>query len=229
MGDKKIEIYVITTGNDARLERVSQILHGFDLNFVFSEDFDVLSEKEKFYKKSSHRFRQKAIMAGEIGAFMTHSFAWERVVRSGKPAIIIEDNIDFIKPPSSLFSAEVIETVARCGVVSFTDFSYKISHEDPFLISDVPQKKPLPIVCYGVTPERAETFLKAMKKHPYVLPVDKWMSVPRLCGCSCFVSPDSIAKRARGVTSIANKRKGERTLNPVNMLFWVINKSRYGY
>ena len=224
-----VDVYVITSGDEERVRRIKRILSDIDFEFVFSEDLSSLVAKESAYRKTSHQFRQKAIMAGEIGAFMTHSYAWERVSRSRKPAIIIEDNVDFIRDPISLLNQDILALIEGCGVVSFTDFAYKIHNENPFLISSVAQKKPFPIVCYGLMPERATTLLKSMKKNPYILPVDKWLSVPGVCGCSCFVSPKGFAKRAADLPSIANKRKGKKTFNPLNMVLWVFNKIKYKY
>lgn len=227
--DGKAKIYVVTTGAKERVERVKSYFDGIDFSFIFSDDFGFLETQEKKYESVSHKFRQKSLMAGEIGAFKTHSYAWEVVAKSGRPAVIIEDNVEFLKPPCMLLDKKIVDLIERCGVISFTDFSFKMNHESPFLISSVLMRKPLPIVCYGITPERAMSLLKAMEKNPYVLPVDKWLSIPKLCGCCCFLSPVSFAKRAGDVSSIANKRKGKKTYNPFNFFCRILNKIRYRY
>lgn len=224
-----INIYVITTGDAERIGRVKHFLSGLKFEFVQSDNLEELVVLEKRYKKISHKFRQKAIMVGEIGAFKTHSKAWERIIESKKPGIIVEDNIEFIKKPSFLMSKEVVDLVDSCGLISFSDFAYKQSCEKPYIISSVPEKKPLPIVCYGITPERAFSLIKAMNKNAYVMPVDKWLSIPKLCGCNAFVSSFSIAKRKDGLASIANRNKGEKSINPVNVFYWVKNKIKYCY
>lgn len=224
-----VDLYVITTGNAERISRIKRILSGIEFEFVYSEKIEDLFDLELKYKKESHRFRQKAIMAGEIGAFKTHAKAWEKIIESNKKSIIIEDNIDFIKEPSDLINEEVSCWIDSCGLISFTDFPYKYYPNRPFVISLVPEKKPLPIVCYGVTPARALNLLNAMKKNPYVMPIDKWLSIPKLCGCYSYISHVSFARRKPELSSIANSKKGKKTFNPVNVIFWAINKKKYNY
>jgi len=190
---------------------------------------DELKILEKEYESKSHKFRQKAIMAGEIGAFKTHAKAWKLISDSGYPGIIIEDNIDFILDPSKLLKNDIINLINDCGLISFSDFRYMLYHNKPFIISYIKEKKPLPIICYGIVPERADNLIMSMKKTAYVIPVDKWLSIPKLCGVYGFVSHIRFAKRRKGLVSIANKKKGNKTFNPINILFWGINKYKYKY
>lgn len=226
---KEIDIYVITTGDAQRSKRIENLLEEIKFNYVYSDSIDDLNFLAKEHKKKSHKFRQKAIMAGEVGAFKTHAVAWEKIIQSNKPSIIIEDNIHFIKDPKTLFNQEIINQIENCGLVSFTDFSYKKHPYQPFLISSIKEKKPLPIVCYGITPERAFNLVSAMKKTAYVMPVDKWLSIPKLCGCYAFVSHITIAKRDPSLTSIANRKKGKKAKNPICVFYWAVNKIKYRY
>lgn len=226
---KEIDIYVITTGDAQRSKRIENLLEAIKFNYVYSDSIDDLNFLAKEHKKKSHKFRQKAIMAGEVGAFKTHAAAWEKIIQSNKPSIIIEDNIHFIKDPKTLFNQEIINQIENCGLISFTDFSYKKHPYQPFLISSIKEKKPLPIVCYGITPERAFNLISAMKKTAYVMPVDKWLSIPKLCGCYAFVSHITIAKRDPSLTSIANRKKGKKAKNPICVFYWAVNKIKYRY
>lgn len=226
---KEIDIYVITTGDEQRSKRVEKSLETINFNYVHSTSIDELNVLAKEYMKKSHKFRQKAIMAGEVGAFKTHAAAWEKIIQSNKPSIILEDNIHFIKDPKKLFNQDIINQIESCGLISFTDFAYKKLPYQPFLISSINEKKPLPIVCYGITPERAFNLISAMKKTAYVMPVDKWLSIPKLCGCYAFVSHITIAKRDPLLTSIANKKKGKKAKNPICVLYWAFNKIKYRY
>lgn len=113
---KEIDIYVITTGDAQRSKRIENLLEAIKFNYVYSDSIDDLNFLAKGHKKKSHRFRQKAIMAGEVGAFKTHAAAWEKIIQSNKPLIIIEDNIHFIKDPKTLFNQEVTIQVAADGV-----------------------------------------------------------------------------------------------------------------
>lgn len=61
------------------------------------------------------------------------------------------------------------------------------------------------------------------------MPVDKWLAVPRLCGCYGFVSHFSVARRSLSLVSIANSKKGKKNINPINILHWVKNKNKYKY
>jgi len=54
-------------------------------------------------------------------------------------------------------------------------------------------------------------------------------SSPKLCEIYGFVSHIRLAKRRNKLPSIANKKKGKKTFNPINMNFWVINKIKYRY
>lgn len=227
--DKETDIFVITTGDPARTKRIEKSLEEIKFSYVYSDSLESLKLSEHEYEKNSHKFRQKAIMAGEIGAFKTHAAAWKKIIHSNKPAIIIEDNIHLIKDPKTLLSQEIFDQIKNYGLISFTAFSYKISPDQPFLISSLKKKKPLPIICYGITPEMAFKLIAAMKKTAYVMPVDKWLSIPRLCGCYAFVSHVTIAKRDSSLTSIANRKKGKKSKNPMYIIYWAINKIKYRY
>ncbi|AUI85097.1 glycosyl transferase [Vibrio azureus] len=224
-----LKIYVITTGNEERVERIRSYLKEFNFEFVQSDPYDALLCLEKKYQSYSHKFRQKAIMAGEIGCFKTHSQAWEKIVASGNSAIIIEDNIEFIQEPSRLLRADVSEYIKKYGLINFTNFSYILESDRPFKVSDVEENKPFPTVCYGITPLRAVDLLSKMQKTAYAVPIDKWLSIPKLSGCYGYISPIVVAKRQANLSSIANKRKGKKTFNPINMFLRVLNKIKYKF
>ncbi len=227
--ENDLKIFVITTGDAERVSRIKKYLKDIDFEFIYSDSYDVLIGLEKKYQSYSHKFRQKAIMAGEIGCFKTHSKAWERIVELGQPSVIIEDNIEFIDDVCKLSSQDTLEYVQTYGLVNFTSFSYLLDPKKPFKISDVKEKRPFPTVCYGVTPLRANDLLKYMKKTPYSLPIDKWLSIPKLSGCYGYISPLAFAKRQDSLKSIANKRKGKKTINPINFIYRAVNKVKYKY
>ncbi len=227
--ENQLKIFVITTGDSERVSRIKQYLKEIDFEFVYSDSYEDLLELERKYKKYSHKFRQKAIMAGEIGCFKTHSKAWEKTVELSKPSIIIEDNVEFVDDISKLTSQDTLEYIQTYGLVNFTSFSYLLDPTKPFKVSDVKEKKPFPTVCYGVTPMRAYDLLKHMRKTPYSLPIDKWLSIPKLSGCYGYISPLVFAKRQEDLKSIANKRKGKKTINPINFLYRAVNKLKYKY
>lgn len=227
--DSNLKIYVLTTGNEERVKRINEFLSDLNFEFIQSDSYQDLLILEKKYKRSSHKFRQKAIMAGEIGCFKSHTKAWEKIIESNTPSIIIEDNIEFIDNPKRLVSAEFDDLIRSCGLIGFTNLSYKLYPHKPFIISSIPEKKPFPTVCYGLTPERAFNLLQSMKKNPYIMPIDKWLSIPKLSGCYGFISHIRIAKRANGLSSIANRKKGEKSINPINIFYWAKNKIKYNY
>ncbi|WP_240492701.1 glycosyltransferase family 25 protein [Vibrio sp. ZF57] len=177
-----LKIFVITTGNEERINNIQNYLKGMDFEFVYSDSYEELLKLEKAYEAYSHQFRQKAIMAGEIGCFKTHSQAWEKVVEHGKPAIIIEDNIEFIESASRLLEDDALKYIRECGLVNFINFSYILEPSKPFKISDIKEKKPFPTICYGVTPLRSRDLLSRMKKTAYAVPIDKWLSIPKMSG-----------------------------------------------
>ena len=224
-----LKVFVITTGDEERVRKVSNSLKGIDFEFVYSDSYSDLQILENKYKSFSHKFRQKAIMAGEIGCFKTHSQAWEKIVAHGEAAIVFEDNIEFIESASRLLEDDVLNYINQYGLVNFTNFSYILNAEKPFRVSDVKENKPFPTVCYGIMPLRARDLLSSMKKTAYAMPIDKWLSIPKLSGCYGYISPIIVAKRQENLTSIANKRKGKKTFNPLNMIQRIINKTKYRY
>ncbi|GAK22932.1 LOW QUALITY PROTEIN: hypothetical protein JCM19052_3544 [Vibrio sp. JCM 19052] len=222
-----LKVFVITTGNEERVNRIQNYLKGIDFEFVYSDSYDDLLKLEKDYESYSHKFRQKASMAGEIGCFKTHSQAWELIVASGTPAIVIEDNIEFIGEASRLLADDVLAYIQSCGLVNFTNFCYILDPEKPFKISDVKEKKPFPTVCYGITPLRARDLLSSMKKTAYSVPIDKWLSIPKLSGCYGYIS--QWRKEKITLLALLINVRGKKLLIPLIMIQRIINKVKYNY
>ncbi|MUK76195.1 glycosyl transferase [Aliivibrio fischeri] len=229
MNENQVNVYVLTTNDKARVDLISDKLSSIDFKFVKSDNEASLIQLAKEYRKISHQFRKKAMMPGEIGAFKTHAAAWQQIMKSNRPGIIIEDSADFVDDVSFLQSKQAYEQIKRCGLISFVDYPYKLHFDKPTLFLDIPLKKAYPIRCYGLTPNRAAILLGSMNKKPYTMPVDKWMSIPKLSGCLGFVSHIGIAVRLRDLKSIANKSKGDKSYNPLNLIYRLINKYKYKY
>ncbi|HHX8642038.1 TPA: glycosyltransferase family 25 protein [Vibrio diabolicus] len=227
--NKQIKIYVLTTMNKERVEFMKQLLKDVNFEFVESLGTEALKELEAKYARKSLRYRKKALMLGEFGAFKTHAMAWERVAKSGEAGIIIEDSADFIRDASTLQSDEVRNQINNCGLVSFTDYEFKLYPDRPTLFSDIPLRKAFPIRCYGITPRRANVLLSMLNKTGMVLPVDRWMGTPKLSGLLGFVSNIGVAIRRSNATSIANVRRGKTSYNPLNLIFRAMNKLKYQY
>ncbi|MGR5299536.1 glycosyltransferase family 25 protein [Vibrio alfacsensis] len=229
--DKKIKIYVLTTRNEERVQYLESLLDGIEFEFVESLSEDELRKIEDKFSKASLRFRKKAMMLGEFGAFVVHSMAWERICKSKEVGIVIEDSADFIQDASILLSDEVYNQVVSCGLVSFTDYDYGVERPDdkPVLFDDLKVNKAFPIRCYGLTPETANILLNNMKNSGMVQPVDKWISIHKLSGVSGFLSNIGIAVRRSGLKSIANVKRGKASFNPLNLLYRRINKIKYKY
>ncbi|HHX8570968.1 TPA: glycosyltransferase family 25 protein [Vibrio alginolyticus] len=227
--NKQIKIYVLTTMNKERVEFMKQLLKDVNFEFVESLGTEALKELEANYARKSLRYRKKALMLGEFGAFKTHAMAWERIAKSGEAGIIIEDSADFVRDASILLSDEVRNQINNCGLVSFTDYEFKLHPDRPTLFSDIPLGKAFPIRCYGITPRRANVLLSMLNKTGMVLPVDRWMGTPKLSGLFGFVSNIGVAIRRSNATSIANVRRGKASYNPLNLLFRAINKIKYQY
>ncbi|EGQ8153837.1 glycosyltransferase family 25 protein [Vibrio alginolyticus] len=227
--NKQIKIYVLTTMNKERVEFMKQLLKDVNFEFVESLGTEALKELEAKYARKSLRYRKKALMLGEFGAFKTHAMAWERIAKSGEAGIIIEDSADFVRDASILLSDEVRNQINNCGLVSFTDYEFKLHPDRPTLFSDIPLRKAFPTRCYGITPRRANVLLSMLNKTGMVLPVDRWMGTPKLSGLFGFVSNIGVAIRRSNATSIANVRRGKASYNPLNLLFRAINKIKYQY
>lgn len=208
---------------------MKQLLKDVNFEFVESLGTEALKELEAKYARKSLRYRKKALMLGEFGAFKTHAMAWERIAKSGEAGIIIEDSADFVRDASILLSDEVRNQINNCGLVSFTDYEFKLHPDRPTLFSDIPLRKAFPIRCYGITPRRANVLLSMLNKTGMVLPVDRWMGTPKLSGLFGFVSNIGVAIRCSNATSIANVRRGKATFNPLNLIFRAINKLKYQY
>ena len=215
--------------NKERVEFMKQLLKDVNFEFVESLGTEALKELEANYARKSLRYRKKALMLGEFGAFKTHAMAWERIAKSGEAGIIIEDSADFVRDASILLSDEVRNQINNCGLVSFTDYEFKLHPDRPTLFSDIPLRKAFPIRCYGITPRRANVLLSMLNKTGMVLPVDRWMGTPKLSGLFGFVSNIGVAIRRSNATSIANVRRGKASFNPLNLIFRAINKIKYQY
>lgn len=215
--------------NKERVEFMKQLLKDVNFEFVESLGTEALKELEAKYARKSLRYRKKALMLGEFGAFKTHAMAWERIAKSGEAGIIIEDSADFVRDASILLSDEVRNQINNCGLVSFTDYEFKLHPDRPTLFSDIPLGKAFPIRRYGITPRRANVLLSMLNKTGMVLPVDRWMGTPKLSGLFGFVSNIGVAIRRSNATSIANVRRGKASYNPLNLLFRAINKIKYQY
>lgn len=208
---------------------MKQLLKDVNFEFVESLGTEALKELEAKYARKSLRYRKKALMLGEFGAFKTHAMAWERIAKSGEAGIIIEDSADFVRDASILLSDEVRNQINNCGLVSFTDYEFKLHPDRPTLFSDIPLRKAFPIRCYGITPRRANALLSMLNKTGMVLPVDRWMGTPKLSGLFGFVSNIGVAIRRSNASSIANVRRGKASFNPLNLIFRAINKIKYQY
>ncbi|MCE3220324.1 glycosyl transferase [Vibrio diabolicus] len=224
-----MKIFVITTGDEYRTNKIESYFKDIDFEFVYSKPYKELLLLEREYESYSHKFRQKAIMAGEIGCFNSHMQAWDKVITLGEPAIIIEDNIEFLCDPSILLSDSVLREVNECGLVNFSNFSYNLNPGGKFKISDVKEKKPFPTICYGITPLRAEDLSYRAKKTTYALPIDKWLSIPKMCGVYGYISSIVVSKREASLKSIANQKKGKKTFNPLNGIKRISNKIKFKY
>lgn len=55
-----LKVFVITTGNEERVNRIQNYLKGIDFEFVYSDSYDDLLKLEKEYESYSHKFRQKS-------------------------------------------------------------------------------------------------------------------------------------------------------------------------
>lgn len=53
-----LKVFVITTGNEERVNRIQNYLKGIDFEFVYSDSYDDLLKLEE-YESYSHKFRQK--------------------------------------------------------------------------------------------------------------------------------------------------------------------------
>ena len=229
-----MNIYVLTTRNEERVQHLNFLLNGIDFEFIDSLGIDELKKLENEFSKESLKYRKKALMIGEFGAFSTHSMAWEKILKSNELGIIIEDSADFVQDASLLLSEEVRQQIVNCGLVSFSvhpDRHSNSKYKDmgPILFNEIASKKAYPIRCYGLTPGVAKTLLKNMDKTGMIQPVDKWMSIYKMSGVSGFLSNVSVATRKKDLKSIANVRRGKASLNPLNLIYRRINKIKYKY
>ncbi|MFB9134278.1 glycosyltransferase family 25 protein [Vibrio olivae] len=229
--EKKVKVYVLTTRNEERVQHLESLLNDIEFEFIDSLGVDELKELEDKFSKDSLRFRKKALMLGEFGAFSTHSRAWERISKSKEISIVIEDSADFVEDPSILLSEDVYNQIVSSGLISFTNYEKELgkSINKPVLFNELKANKAFPIRCYGITPETANTLLNNLRVSGMVQPVDKWISIYKLSGVSGFLSDLGIAVRRNGVQSIANVKRGKTSFNPLNLLYRRINKIKYKY
>ncbi|WP_394242652.1 glycosyltransferase family 25 protein [Vibrio astriarenae] len=224
-----MKCFVITTGNEERMDYVSKNLdeRGVNFEFFYSKTLEELDEymKENKVEEKSFRFRIKAIMTGEVGCFDSHFRLWKKCLELGEPILVIEDNIEFVKGVD--FKAVTFSQDAKnAGIVSFAENSLVYDYQSYYKTHKLKERALFPTICYVISPRVAKMLVRMVNKFDYVVPVDKFLAIPGLSRCYSYISPVGVARR-RDVSSIANKKRGKKSNNPIHLIYRLINIIKY--
>ena len=208
-----VPILVIRCGDEYRADLINKQLIGVDYVYVDNNlSKNHLKKCEKILKNLSQKYRQKAIMSGEIGCWIGHVKAWRKAAASKSGAIIIEDSAKLIRPLSAILNKKFTSDL----------ITYSVSHKK------FGKKKYFGTRCYYVSAHTAKKLINASKKTKYCMPIDKWLTYESLSSVRPVSSNTQIVTRA-AVTSIANKGKGLKNKNIFNLFCLAYNKYKYKY
>lgn len=208
-----IPIFVVRCGDKHRTDLINKQLIDVDFDYIDNNlSKNHLMKAEKILKNLSQKYRQKAIMSGEIGCWIGHKKCWRKASKSVNGALIIEDSAKFIKPISTILSKKITKEL----------ITYSVAHKN------FGKKKYFGTRCYYLSKQAANRLINASKKTKYCMPIDKWLTYESLSDVYPAISNTQIVTRA-AVTSIANKEKGLKNKNIFNLFCLAYNKYKYKY
>lgn len=94
---ESIPVMIVSLARSGRRERIAEVMsrHGVDFCFVDAIDAHRFEdgELERLYDDSAARSRYGwSLSRGEVACFLSHRLLWQRVVSSGRSAIVLEDD-----------------------------------------------------------------------------------------------------------------------------------------
>jgi glycosyl transferase family 25 len=107
------DIHVISLPSSGRRPSIGGILeaHGTAFHFEDAVDARILPDSEirAAHDEVATRLRYgRPLTRGELGCFMSHRSVWRKIVASGRPAVILEDDAS----PESAFFEQVLDAPA---------------------------------------------------------------------------------------------------------------------
>jgi len=219
-----MKIYVLTVGNEQRLARIAQQLKDVEYELIYSESEEELKEYNQRHSERQLKFTTRNLSLGEMGAWRIHVRAWEKVVQSECPCLIIEDNA-LIHSGLSERLPQILEDTRNYGMISFAEHPRRSAQTSPYEIN----RWALPLYMYGVTPFYADRALARVKKLGYTFAVDGWLRRKKLTQFKVFASSYKLASRTPRsmLGSFAQKNIPKKSYRLPHVFHRIINKIKY--
>lgn len=219
-----MKIYVLTVGNEQRLERIAKQLEGIDYELIYSESEEELKEYNKKYAERQLKFNTRTLGLGEMGAWRIHVRAWEKVAEHGSPCLIFEDNA-LIHSGLAEKLPQILEDTRNYGMISFAEHPRRSATNAPYEIN----RWALMLYMYGVTPFYADRALARVDKLGYTFAVDGWLRRVKLTQFKVFAAPYKMASRTprSKLGSYAQKNIPKKSYKITHIFHRIVNKIKY--
>lgn len=219
-----MRVVVLTLdGTTDRQKSISEQFRQMNLGFEFHYGVDGRKGEHPLFRHYDPEERLKAkgepLSPGQLGCFASHYQLWERVVETGEPMLVLEDDasIDhslfeqFVELASSL--PEQYECIRLFCKKSRRRYELPLETRGPFVICKY-LRGPMLTVGYYITPSGAKKFLAGAGR--WTLPVDIYMDEFWKNGVECYGITPYCVKNDPGFDSvigyIPKKKKPPRGL-----------------
>jgi len=206
-----------------RRERTAQELEKTNLQWEFLDAIDgklLAWPVPEYLPKKVKRLLGFELMAGEIGAFLSHKKAWQACVDQQKPTLIFED--DFILHPQFEKTVDYLLTEYQdwnlVRLQALEDSPYRVIHKAGDMVIAINEIDALGCTAYLVKPEAAQKLIDGAR---YIYePIDHYIEHKAVHGLSFLAvkpypsdisqSPTTVYRPDRA--SIRGWRKIKRSL-----------------
>ena len=219
-----MKVYVLTVGNEERLNLIAKQLKNIDYELIYSESEEVLADFNDKLAKRQLQFSSRKLSLGEMGAWRIHVRAWEEVVKQEVPCLIFEDNA-FIYPEVTEMLPQIMADIRDYGMISFTEHMKRSTSTSPYLVT----KWHFGMHMYGITPFYADAILTRVEKLGYTFPVDSWLRRIKLAQIHVFSTPYKLAARMprRMLGTYAQQNIPKKSYKITYVLKRIVNKVKY--
>jgi GR25 family glycosyltransferase involved in LPS biosynthesis len=219
-----MKIYVLTVGDQQRLDLIAQQLGNIEYELIYSESEEVLTEYNKTYSDRQLKFNSRTLGLGEMGAWRIHVRAWEEIAKQECPCLIFEDNA-LISPDLAEHIPQIMSDIRDYGMISFAEHPKRSIEAMPYQIT----RWNLPLYMYGVTPFYADCILSRIDKFGYTFPIDSWIRKGKLTHMRVFSTSYKLASRRprKVLGSYAQKNIPKKSYKITDVLYRLYNKIKY--
>lgn len=185
-----MKIYVLTVGDQERLDLIAQQLRNIEYELIYSESEETLNEYNKKYSDRQLKFTSRTLGLGEMGAWRIHVRAWEKIAQQECPCLIFEDNA-LISTDFAEKLGQIKSDIRDYGMISFAEHPKRNVEAVPYEIT----RWNLPLYMYGVTPFYADAILSRVDKLGYSFPIDGWVRKRKITHIRVFATSYKLASR----------------------------------